>query len=79
MIVRNWMQRQPMTIAGDVLVSEAKRLISENKLQALIVVDARGRLRGLVTRANSVASGPLRDANAKPGRVQLFRHASSRT
>jgi phenol phosphorylase subunit delta gamma len=57
MIVRNWMQRQPMTIAGDVLVSEAKRLISENKLQALIVVDARGRLRGLVTRANLLRLG----------------------
>ncbi len=52
MIVRNWMQKQPMTIDSDLLVSEAKRLISENKLQALLVVDARGHLRGLVTRAN---------------------------
>lgn len=57
MIVRNWMQRQPMKIDGNVLVSEAKRLISENKLQALIVVDARDRLRGLVTRANLLRLG----------------------
>ncbi|MBI4985008.1 MAG: CBS domain-containing protein [Rhodocyclales bacterium] len=57
MIVGNWMQKQPMTIGGDMLVSEAKRLLSENKLHALPVVDAAGRLRGLVTRANLLRMG----------------------
>ena len=57
MMVSNWMQRQPMTIAGDMLVSEAKRLISENNLHALPVVDDNGRLRGLVTRANLLRLG----------------------
>lgn len=57
MIVGNWMQRQPMTISSDLLVSEAKRLISEHRLQALPVLDAEGRLRGLVTRANLLRLG----------------------
>lgn len=57
MIVGNWMQRQPMTISSDLLVSEAKRLVSEHRLQALPVVDANGRLRGLVTRANLLRMG----------------------
>lgn len=72
MIVRNWMQRQPMTIAGDVLVSEAKRLISENKLQALIVVDARGRLRGLLTRANLLRLGHFVMRTQNPDEFSFF-------
>ena len=56
MRVRNWMQANPMTIPSDTLVSEAKRLLSENKLHALPVVDG-GRLRGLVTRANLLRTG----------------------
>ena len=51
MIVANWMKANPLTITGDTLVSEAKRLISENNLHAIPVVE-NGRLRGLVTRAN---------------------------
>ena len=56
MLVRNWMQAHPVTIAGDVLVSEAKRLMSEHRLHALPVVEG-GRLRGLVTRANLLRMG----------------------
>ena len=51
MIVRNWMNREPHTIGGDVLVTEAKRILTEKNLRALPVVDGEGRLRGLVTRA----------------------------
>lgn len=56
MIVANWMQRDPLTISSDTLVSEAKRLMSENNLHALPVVDG-GVLRGLVTRANLLRQG----------------------
>jgi acetoin utilization protein AcuB len=56
MIVRDWMQGDPVVIAGDTLVSEAKRIVSENNLHALPVVDD-GRLRGLVTRANLLRMG----------------------
>jgi len=56
MIVRHWMQTNPITIPSDTLVSEAKRLLSDNNLHALPVVD-QGRLRGLVTRANMLRMG----------------------
>jgi len=56
MIVREWMQADPAVIASDTLVSEAKRILSENNLHALPVVD-NGRLRGLVTRANLLRMG----------------------
>lgn len=56
MIVRNWMQTSPITIPSDTLASEAKRLLSENNLHGLAVVD-NGRLRGLVTRANMLRMG----------------------
>jgi acetoin utilization protein AcuB len=51
MIVGNWMKPNPLTITSDVLVSDAKRLISEQNLHAIPVVE-HGRLRGLITRAN---------------------------
>jgi phenol phosphorylase subunit delta gamma len=56
MLVRNWMQPDPMTIPGDMLVSDAKRVLSENKLHALPVMEGE-RLRGLVTRANLLRMG----------------------
>ena len=51
MIVRNWMQPNPMVVSGDTLLSEAKRMLTEHNLHGLPVVDG-GRLRGLITRAN---------------------------
>lgn len=51
MIVRNWMQPNPIVINSDTLLSEAKRVLTENNLHGLPVVD-NGRLRGLITRAN---------------------------
>ena len=56
MIVRNWMQADPVVVACDTLVSEANRIISESNLHALPVVGA-GRLRGLLTRANLLRLG----------------------
>lgn len=51
MLVRNWMQRNPLIVNSNVLLSEAKQIITENNVHALPVVDD-GRLRGLITRAN---------------------------
>ena len=51
MIVREWMKTTPTKIASDTLVTEAKRLLIEDNLNALLVVDD-GRLRGLITRHN---------------------------
>jgi acetoin utilization protein AcuB len=65
MTVRHWMQADPVVIASDTLASDAKRILSENNLHALPVVDD-GRLRGLVTRANLLRMGHfvLRTQNA---------------
>ncbi len=52
MIVGNWMKRNPVTVRGETLVSEARRLLDEHGLQSLPVTDERGRLRGLVTHSN---------------------------
>lgn len=51
MIVRNWMQHNPTLVHGDMLLSEAKRILSEHNLQALPVIEG-GRLRGVITRAH---------------------------
>ncbi len=71
MIVGNWMQADPITIASDVLVSEAKRLLSENNLHALPVVDD-GKLRGLVTRANLLRMGHFVLRTQNPDEFNFF-------
>lgn len=71
MIVRNWMQANPKTIPSDMLVSEAKRLLSENNLHALPVVDG-GKLRGLVTRANLLRMGQFVLRTQNPDEFNFF-------
>jgi acetoin utilization protein AcuB len=71
MIVHNWMQSNPMTIPSDTLVSEAKRLLSDNNLHALPVVD-QGRLRGLVTRANMLRMGHFVLRTQSPDEFSFF-------
>jgi len=60
-----------MTIRGDTLVSEAKRLISESNLHALPVVEG-GRLRGLVTRANLLRMGHFVLRTQDPDEFSFF-------
>lgn len=50
-LVRNWMKAPPTKITSDTLVTEAKTLLIDNNLNALLVVDD-GHLRGLITRHN---------------------------
>ncbi|MCB2019330.1 MAG: CBS domain-containing protein [Burkholderiaceae bacterium] len=71
MIVRNWMQPHPMLVSSTLLVSEAKRLVSENHLHALPVVDD-GRLRGLVTRANLLRMGQFVLHTQDPDEFNFF-------
>ncbi len=71
MIVRNWMQADPVVIPSDTLVSEAKRILSENNLHALPVVDS-GRLRGLVTRANLLRMGHFVLRKQNPDEYNYF-------
>lgn len=51
MLVRDWMRSNPLTAPSDMLVAEAKALLTENKLVGLPIVDG-GRLRGLLTPAH---------------------------
>ncbi len=51
MLVRDWMKKTPTKIPSDTLVTEAKRLLIDNNLNAVLVVD-NDRLRGLITRHN---------------------------
>ncbi len=71
MLVRNWMQADPITIAGDVLVSEAKQLMSEHRLHALPVLEG-NRLRGLVTRANLLRMGQFVLRTQNPDEFDYF-------
>ena len=72
MIVRNWMKRDPITVASDILVSEAKRLLAENQLHALPAVDGDGRLCGLVTRANLLRLGHFVMRSQSPDEFNFF-------
>lgn len=72
MIVRHWMQPNPMLIPSTMLVSEAKRLMSENHLHALPVVDDDGHLRGLVTRANLLRMGQFVLHTQDPDEFNFF-------
>ncbi len=71
MIVRNWMQNDPLTIPSDTLASEAKRLLLDKNLNALLVVD-NGRLRGLVTRHNVMRMGHYVTRTQNPDEVSFF-------
>lgn len=71
MMVRNWMQPDPVTVSGDTLVSEAKRILTENNLHALPVVDE-GVLRGLITRANCLRAGHFVARTQNPNEFSYF-------
>jgi len=51
MKVRNWMQRDPISVGSDTLVTEAKRILAKYNTNALPVLDD-GKLRGVITRVS---------------------------
>jgi len=71
MIVRNWMQPNPIVIQGDLLLSEAKRLLTENNLRVLPVVDD-GVLRGLVTRKDCLRAAQFVAATQNADEFSFF-------
>jgi acetoin utilization protein AcuB len=71
MLVRDWMKSEPLTIGGETLVAEAKRLLIEHNLHALPVVDD-GRLRGLVTRASVLRMGHFATRTQNPDEIAFF-------
>jgi acetoin utilization protein AcuB len=71
MIVRHWMQPDPITVVGALRVTEARQILTENQLHALPVVEA-GRLRGLVTRANLLRAGHFVARKQDPDEFDFF-------
>lgn len=49
MIVSEWMTKKPMTISSDTSIVEAHRVLREYEIRHLPVVDADGKLLGLVS------------------------------
>lgn len=71
MLVRNWMQTNPVVVPSDTLVSEAKRIITENNLHALPVIDD-GQLRGLVTRRDCLRAAQFVAATQNTDEFNFF-------
>lgn len=71
MLVRDWMRPNPLTAPSDLLVSEAKALITENKLVGLPIVDG-GRLRGLVTPAHCLRASHFVTRTQDPDELAYF-------
>ncbi len=71
MIVHNWMQENPTVIGGDTPVVEAKRILTQESLRALPVVDD-GRLRGVVTRAHCLRAAEAVTRRQDPHEIDYF-------
>lgn len=71
MIVRNWMKPNPITIVPDTLVSEAKRLLAENNLHVLPVMQDH-QLRGLITRSDCLRAAHFVSNTQSPDEFAFF-------
>jgi acetoin utilization protein AcuB len=71
MLVRDWMRPNPATIPGDTLVTEAKRVLADQNLHALPVVE-QGKLRGLVTRHILLRAGHYVLRTQDPDELDFF-------
>lgn len=59
MEVRDWMTAEPVTVAPDAPIAEAWRLMEENEVRRLPVVNAQGELVGIVTRSDLLQHVPF--------------------
>jgi acetoin utilization protein AcuB len=57
MKVKHWMTRDPITVSPETLAVEAQKIMKENKIRRLPVVD-KGRLVGMVTFRNLIEAAP---------------------
>jgi acetoin utilization protein AcuB len=71
MLVRDWMQQDPITVSSDMLVTEAKALLTEHKLPGLPVVDG-ARLRGLLTPAHCLRASHFVMRTQDPDELAWF-------
>ena len=57
MKVKHWMTKDPITVSPDTLAVEAQKIMKENKIRRLPVVD-KGKLVGMVTFRNLIEAAP---------------------
>ena len=57
MKIKNWMTKDPITVTSDTLAVEAQKIMRENKIRHLPVVD-KGKLVGMVTFRNLIEAAP---------------------
>ncbi len=57
MKVKHWMTKDPITVSPDTLAVEAQKIMKENKIRRLPVVD-KGKLAGMVTFRNLIEAAP---------------------
>jgi CBS-domain-containing membrane protein len=63
-LVQDLMTREPLTVTGEWSVKEAVVLAAEHHVSALPVVDAHGRICGIVTEADLIRDGFAHDVRA---------------
>jgi CBS domain-containing protein len=70
-LVQDVMERDPVSVSADAKVEDVVRLLRENELPGLPVVDGDGRCVGIITEADLVVPDPDGDLHI-PHYVQLF-------
>jgi len=58
MKVKHWMTRDPITVDPETPIIDAKKIMKENKIRRLPVVDGKGRVVGMVTYRNIIEASP---------------------
>lgn len=58
MRIKHWMSPNPITVSEDTQVTAAHKIMAENRVRRLPVVDGEGRLKGLITLRNIIAASP---------------------
>lgn len=58
MKIKNWMTPNPITVSPDTPLMDAQKIMSDNKIRRLPVVDKKGRVVGIVTMRNIIEASP---------------------
>ena len=58
MKVRHWMTPDPVTVTPDTKLLQAQKIMNQNKIRRLPVVDKKGRLKGMLTSRHVLAAMP---------------------
>ena len=58
MKIKHWMTKDPITVDPETLIIDAKKIMKENKIRRLPVVDSKGKVVGIVTYRNIIEASP---------------------